>query len=184
MTGSSTDSLPGGILGLSILKEILPDGILPTDALIKGQGYAINPQVQLLFKAVGLRTFTMDFMFSPKNSDESNEVKRIVQLFRSGAAPGVGGAGAVQYTSDPNSSFFFVLPNIFSIQFQRNTSSGTSENSFIQKFKDCVLENVNVDYAPNGFSTFTDGSPTQIRLSLSFKETEIVTRDDILNSGY
>ena len=56
------------------------------------------------------------------------------------------------------------------------------QNPFMQKFGESVIENVSVDYAPNGFATFNDGSPVQIRLTLQFKETNILTRESIQQS--
>ena len=43
--------------------------------------------------------------------------------------------------------------------------------------KDCVLTGVNVDYTPNGFATYNDGYPVQTRLTLSFKETQMITKE-------
>ena len=56
------------------------------------------------------------------------------------------------------------------------------ENRYMQRIGESVLENVSVDYAPNGFATFNDGSPVQIRLTLQFKETNILTRETIIQS--
>jgi len=47
-----------------------------------------------------------------------------------------------------------------------------------KKYGDCVLTNVEVNHAPNGFSAFTDGSMVQTQLNLSFKELNILTRDN------
>jgi len=38
------------------------------------------------------------------------------------------------------------------------------------------LENIDVNYAPNGFAAHTDGAPVQTTLNLQFKELEIVDR--------
>jgi len=46
----------------------------------------------------------------------------------------------------------------------------------------CVLDNINVDYAPNGWAAYSDGAPVQTKLTLSFKETDIMHRD-LFNSG-
>ena len=47
-----------------------------------------------------------------------------------------------------------------------------------------MLTQVDTDYTPNErLRTFEDGAPTQINLSLSFKETEMLTKEKI-NEGY
>ena len=45
------------------------------------------------------------------------------------------------------------------------------------------LAGVDVDYTPGGVKSFADGSPTQITMGLSFKETELLTKEKI-NAGY
>jgi len=45
------------------------------------------------------------------------------------------------------------------------------------------LTNVSTNYTPNGVRSFSDGAPTQITMSLTFKETTTLTKDRI-NEGY
>ena len=47
----------------------------------------------------------------------------------------------------------------------------------------CVLEDVSVDYAPNGWAAYNDGYPVQTRLTLQFKETTMITKDAIKNQA-
>ncbi len=149
-------------------------GAVPVDTILKGQGAAINPQVQLLFKGVGLREFQFEFMFSPKNASESKSIVDIVRTFQTYSAPTLQG----ENNSSAVGTLFFGLPATFQIQMVYNQQ----ENPFMQKFGESVIENVSVDYAPNGFATFNDGSPVQIRLTLQFKETNILTRETIQQS--
>ena len=48
---------------------------------------------------------------------------------------------------------------------------------------DCVLRNVNVDYAPNGWAAYNDGYPIQTRLTLQFQEMDIVTKSTMDGQG-
>ncbi len=41
----------------------------------------------------------------------------------------------------------------------------------------------NVNYTPGGVRSFADGSPTQINMGLTFKETETLTKEKV-NAGY
>lgn len=181
-SGKAGEGAAGSALGASALAalRVSPYGnVLPVDALLKGQGVAINPQVQLLFKAVSLRTFQMEFMFSPKSQKESQAVVDIVRTFKFHAAPEVGG------TADGGRStgLFFIVPSTFNIEFLFRRNKNMNQNTSIHRIGECVLENVNVDYAPNGWSTFEDGSPTQVRLTLNFKETDIVDKNKVAQ-GY
>ena len=149
-------------------------GAVPVDTILKGQGAAINPQVQLLFKGVGLREFQFEFMFSPKNQAESHSILNIVKTFQLYSAPTLQG----ENNSSAVGTLFFGLPATFQMQLIYNNK----ENRYMQRIGESVLENVSVDYAPNGFATFNDGSPVQIRLTLQFKETNILTRETIIQS--
>jgi hypothetical protein len=41
-----------------------------------------------------------------------------------------------------------------------------------------------VDYATNGWITYPDGSPVQTRLTLSFKEIDIIDKKKIADGGF
>lgn len=133
-------------------------------------GYAFNPQEQVLFQGIQFRTFEMSFTFSPRSAHESSKVQQIVKLFRSYAAPTIvtGLAG-----------FFYTPPGVFNLSFKKDGAV----NPNINKLTDCVLESVTVNYAPNGWSSYKDGQPTQMTMDLSFKETVLVDRDKI-EQGY
>jgi len=163
----AASALPYLFAGLS--GGALSEGLAGT--ALKGSGLALNPQVQLLFTAVSLRTFQMEFTFSPKTQYEAQIVQQIIQTFRFHAAPEVGGASV----GDKN-GLFFVVPSTFNIEFLFEGS----ENPYLQRIGECVLENISVNYAPNGeWATFYDGSPTQTTLTLQFKETDIIEKKDI-----
>jgi hypothetical protein len=93
----------------------------------------------------------------------------------------------------PGNMRFLGIPATFDIHYMYQTSdygeSGSMdwrnarENDFYNKIATCVLTNVSVDYTPDGVRSFRDGSPTAITMSLSFKETELLTKDKI-NKGY
>lgn len=126
------------------------------------QGYALNPQQQLLFDGIDFRTFSMSFTFTPKDAGESSTIQTIIKKFRSHAAP-LTGAGAA--------GMFFSVPDSFIITFS---------SPFITKVKESALMTVDVNYAPNGvWSAHPDGAPTQINMTLQFKELTLVDRKAI-----
>ena len=138
-------------------------------------GTVQNPQVELLYYNTKLREFSFDFQFTPRSQKEAQEVLEIIRLFKYHAAPQI----------LPNSSGRFLIPpSEFDIKFYYNGV----ENLNIPKIGNCVLQSVNINYAPNGFSTYElaqspdvsyggTGMPVAIRMSLSFHETEIITKD-------
>ena len=82
---------------------------------------------------------------------------------------------------------YLTVPSTFDIHymFQSGMSDKAmaEENSFYSKIATCVLKGVDVNYTPNGVRSFDDGAPTQIDMTLSFQETEMLTKQKI-NEGY
>ena len=145
-----------------------------TELINKAFGRADNPYMEVLFDKMALRTFTYNFTFAPRNTDERDDVQKIIRLFRFHMAPELRG--------DHNR--FLTLPSTFDIHYMYQTEEGkASENDFYNRIATCVLENCTVDYTPGGVRSFTDGSPTQITMSLQFKETELLTKERI-NQGF
>ena len=154
--------LRGGDLAFTALSS-LTGGIL-----------AKNPQLELIYSAPAFRSFNFQFMFYPRDEKEASEVIDIIELFKFHQAPEilVGSYGR-----------FLVPPSEFDIRFMYNGQI----NPNIPTVSTCVLESIDVDYAPNGFAAYETGNdntpikgktgmPVAIRLDLRFKEVEILTK--------
>ena len=140
----------------------------------KAFGQATNPYMEVIFDNMDLRTFTYNFTFSPRNEDETNDVKRIIQLFRFHMAPELKGA----------QKRFLTLPSTFDIHYMyQHSPNVANENNFYTKIFTCVLQGVDTNYTPAGVRSFDNGAPTQITMNLSFMETELLTKGKI-NAGY
>ena len=199
-------NLAAGPAGLDLAGEGLnavTGGQQGSDILLRSGGYAINPQLQLLYKGIGLRSFQMEFLFTPKTLTEAQTVKTIIERFTRAFLPTLQGA-----VKGGSSGQYFTMPSVFNIKFQfhggnNNTAAGAAinsvlgnlgavgaaiapsltpgstngnENIYLYKVGNCVLEDLQVDYAPNGWIAYADGGPVQTRLTLSFKETDIMHR--------
>jgi len=57
------------------------------------------------------------------------------------------------------------------------------ENPNITKVTEAVITNIDVNYAPNGFSTNSDGAPVQTQMTISFRENALIDRNKI-KEGY
>jgi hypothetical protein len=139
--------------------------------LLKGQGQSINPQLQLMYNGLQLRQFSLSFVFTPKSKDEAQTVARIIKMFKYHFSPGL-----EKGKDNSSNSMFLQAPSIFNVKFKINNV----ENEYLPKYGDCVLTDIDVNYAPNGWAAFEDGSPVQTTLNLQFKETEIVDKTRIL----
>jgi len=131
---------------------------------LRSQGVALNPNQQVMFDGIELRTFSFDFNFMPKSAEESGDVRNIVKAFKYFSRP---------KTVDKSFGLIFVPPSIWKIQFMFLNG----ENTWVNKITDSVITNVEVEYTPNGWSTHQDGSPVNIKLKLDFKELSLIDRD-------
>ena len=148
------------------------EGVVPLANKVFGR--AENPFVEVFFNSMNIRTFTYNFNFAPRNETETNEIQEIIQLFRFHMAP------EMQATNNR----YLTLPSEFDIHYMYKANNGQSyENDFYGRIGTCVLENVVTNYTPNGVKSFASGAPTQITMSLSFRETELLTKEKI-NQGY
>lgn len=148
-------------------------GIVANMALSKGPGagamsamtgLAPNPMKEQVFKGVDFRTFTMDYQFAPRDADEAKNVLDIIQAFKYHMHP--------EFKSGGN--FLFLYPSEFDISYFH----AGEENMNIHRHTSCVLTDMDINYTPNGnFSTFKGGMPTQINVTLSFKELTILTKE-------
>ena len=161
-----------------IIEDLLPTGISNEVSAIGGvagaalaqSGYALNPQMQLFFEKIDFREYQMVFTFTPYSKQESEQVRKIIQMFRENAAPTI---------STGTKGMFFVAPSSFTLDFMFNGKT----NPYITKVAESVIKSVDVNYAPNGFTTHDDGSPVQIQMTLQFQEIELIDSAKI-QQGY
>lgn len=88
-----------------------------------------------------------------------------------------------------NSGLWFIPPAEFQISFHsivNNGATGSSApvNPYLPRIGRCVLMRADVDYTVQGeFSTFSDGSPTNLQLTLVFREMRVISQTDV-EDGY
>ena len=138
--------------------------------LTRTTGAILNPNMELLFKGPSLRPFDFSFLLAPRDPGEAEEVINIIRFFKQGMAP-----------IRSKSNLFLRSPNTFKVTYLHRGESG-KEHFGLNKFKECALLGLNVDYTPNAnYATFTDGTMVAYRLTMRFQELEPVFNDDYQN---
>ena len=133
------------------------------DAVQAMAGVAPNPKKEQIFKNMDFRTFQYDYQFFPRSPEESANIRNIINTFRYHMHP--------EFKDDDG--FLYIYPGEFEIYYYM----GDSENPFVHKHTSAVLKEVNVNYTPQGqFTSFDNGAPTQINMTLSFQELSILTK--------
>jgi hypothetical protein len=142
-------------------------GVSAEGLLSRSSGQVLNPNMELLFKGVLLRSFNFSFNMAPRDKDEAMAVKNIIRTFKkSMAARNSTGAGA---------GLFISSPNIFQLEYR----SGNKKHPFLHSFKPCALRSMNVDYNASGsYATYEDATPVHMKLTLAFQELNPVYFSD------
>jgi len=141
-------------------------------------GRASNPQQEQFLDNVPLRSWDFTFDFWPKSREEADDVRRIINIFRESMLPdtfadayGEDAAKGKNLNSDNviNASYYN-YPNMFEIYF-----SGPIADK-IDGFLPAYCTNAQVDYTGGQkFSTFDDGMPVHVQLTLNFLEVKAMT---------
>lgn len=131
--------------------------------LARSEGKILNPNMELLFNNVTLRTFRFSFKMTPRDENESVSIKSIIRsLKKNMAAKGVDG-------------IFLNTPNVFELQYKK----GNRPHPFLNLFKPCALTDMSVNYTgENVYATYSDGTPISMVMTLTFKELVPIYAED------
>jgi len=189
------EGLKGPVLTAAVQKgfEALGKGIGPVPGIGDNSAKAAafltlggvnNPMLELLYSSPAFRQFTFEFMFYPRDEREALEVQNILERLRFHQAPELDGGSA---------GLLLIPPSEFELSFYY----GGRPNPNLPAIGRCVLQNISVNYAPNGWSAYEmfgendprlgrTGMPTAIQLTLEFKETVILTKKSMIrgDGGY
>lgn len=165
-----TDALTSSQAQNSITAGVLQNtgGMGKSISALSGQ--AANPKKEQVFSQVDFRTFTFDYQFYPRSEVEAANVAEIIKKFKYHMHP--------EFKS--GTDFLYIYPAEFDITYY----SGGAENGFLHRHAACVLTEMNLNYAPQGqFTTFSNGIPTQVNMTLTFRELVPMTKETLESLG-
>ena len=147
-TGAMLDAAGLGALTPAAQKEAI------------AQGVAINPNTRVQFETVQLRSFSFEFKMVSQSSEEAKQIFLIENLFRKALYPTKMGA-------------ILKYPPTFNIQFLH----GDQQSTFMPIIKECDLINLSTTYNAGSNMYHADGAPSEVDISMTFQETELITRE-------
>ena len=143
--------------------------------IARSTGQIMNNNLELLFQGVNLRSFPFTITFSPRDDRESRVVKDIIRRLKQSMAPKIGdkAAGAA-------GGIFLKSPDVFQLKYLKD---GT-DHPFLNSFKLAALTGMTVNYTNAGtYTTYEDGTPVNLRMSLTFKELNPIYAEDYMQTG-
>ena len=148
-------------MALSALETAAPGG----KALFAiANGKVITPKMELMFEGIGRRNFSFTFVFIPKSEQEAQVVKDIIYKFKYHMA-------ADKLENKREMSF----PDMFDIEYMHIGK----QNPNLNKIATCALTKMDVEYGGDRYVAYEGGVPQTTKLSLSFTEFDIITREHI-----
>jgi hypothetical protein len=135
-------------------------------------GVTTNPNTRSLFKQVNMREFQFNFKMIARSKAESEQIKRIVNFFRSELYPEdipvtIGGQEI---------SLGYNFPNKFNIEFEYDGKT------IAHKVKPCFLRSVDTTYNASQMAFHDDGEFLEVDMNLNFTETVTLSKKDILET--
>lgn len=164
---NTQDIFKSAISGAAV--QAVGGNVTPSSIVARATGQIFNPNLELLFSGVDLRAFPFEFEFSPRDADEGKEVLKIIRCLKYYAAPQLG-------SEEGFAGAFISSPDVFQLTYMNGKGK---PHPFLNNFMPMALTETKVNYSGSGtYSTFHDGTPTFIKLSLTFKELNPVYRED------
>lgn len=155
-------SLPGQLSGLADIRG----------AIGAATRTATNPFKEVLFEAVDFRTFSINTRIMPRSSAETEIVKNMIDRLKKYMHPTLS-----------SNKLFFVYPADFEISYWFRTDGSDSPNGYMHRIAPCALTDMTVTYGSDIVSSFKNGAPTEVNISLQFTEKEILTQQS-MDAGY
>ena len=175
-TGTAINSLVSDKGSVSAINSIfasaavnaLGGSVEPGDILSRQSGAVLNPNMELLFGGVQLRTFSFDFDFAPRDREESEVIKKIIRSFKISM-------NAKQQAEGEGNGLFIKAPDVFQLTYK----TGSDDHLFLHRFKPMAMLNMAVNYTGAGtYATYDNTSPVHMKLNLTFQELNPIYSED------
>lgn len=141
--------------------DFLTPGSDVTSLFNRARGRVSNPNRFSIFQSPGLREFSFTFKLIPQSEKEADEIPKIIKSFRLASYPDIS-----------QSRLEFTVPKVFKIKIIN------SEQTIRIPFVAC--QSISVTYNPSSMSFFEHkNTPSEIDLTLSFKELTQLTKQEI-----
>ena len=170
--GTATDKLSSGASGVMDAIDAIAAKFTPTSAgdyaSLKSRKIA-NPNTNTSFEGNGIRTFDFPFKLVAKSQPEAEMIRKIHETFRYFSYADL---------NTESSNLFLSYPCPWTVRFV-DMSTG-DENPYIPGIWSSYLTAVNSNFNSSANMYFSDNAPLEVDISLSFQETRVLNRNDML----
>ena len=132
---------------------------------------SLNPHLAVLFQQVELKNYSFTWQLSPASAQESTAIVDIIRAIKYHSHP--------SFASGEQAGHLLKWPDICLPSIENSDAFLGASSPYI--FKPASVSRVETDYTPSGgaFHVHPDGAaPVMTQITVSFNETQIVTRED------
>lgn len=135
-------------------------------------GVAENPNLVMLFRGPTLKQHSFSWKLIARTPEESRDISRIIAIFKRAMHPA---------KLNATTSAFLKYPSECLAEFH----SPSKDTQFLYAMRPTVIENVTVNYAPNGLPSFYAGTydTVGVQLDIKLQETSYYLRDSFDNAS-
>ncbi len=147
-------------------------------------GIVTNPNTELLFNNMDMRTFQLKWKLVPRNAKESQQVKDIINTLKKSMLPGTGVKEVFEISEGSGVNAGFIsIPDLVRVSFM----NGSGPADYLPQFKMCAITQVDINYTPDGsYAKTVDangkvGGVVAMELTVGFQETKLIYREEVQN---
>jgi len=146
----------------------LGGNVSTTGLVARATGAVFNPNMELLFQGVNIRSFSFNFNFVARSSREGEEIKKIIRELKKSMTP-------TKNVQSGLEGIFIGAPKVFQLEYRK----GNTSHPFLNRFLPMALTNVSVNYTgSNTYATYWDGTPVHMTMQLDFQELNPLYTED------
>ena len=130
-----------------------------------GHGSIANNYAETLFKGVENRSFSWQFILTPRNMEEAQTIDNMLRMLRFHHLP--------EFDANiGNGNAYLLYPSSFDIVFWLDSKP----NPWIPRISTCALTSIDCNYHNAGYIRMKDGSPQSYTLNLTFNELQSLNK--------
>jgi hypothetical protein len=153
-----------------VLNAVAPImGTSPNTLLALSRGQIFNPNVELIYQGPGMRSFSFDYVFLPKNRNDAINMNRIIMEFKKWSSP----------EAKPGS--YYEIPAVWEVKYMTRGALNKNMNRFKKAALTSIVVQANSEIDIH--MSFEDGTPISTSMRLTFAEVDVITRKDHEESG-
>lgn len=141
-----------------------------TRAYDLGTGSTLNPKVALTFDGINLKRHSFEWTLTPRDEQESALIRAIGNTIKKNSLPA--------YQSVNFNATTLVKQAMLRYPSTVNMYFIGVDQSYFYFFKTAMVEQITLNYAPQGVSILKGGRPAAVNLSIQLTETDIHTAGD------